>query len=101
MTDYLSASIADPSSNSSSTIFIAESFFDSLLAESRDLFLKERRSLSLFRFGGGGVGGNSLSGGIMSTTMQVVSSFNPLVLSASCITVKIYIHVRRNASFAT
>jgi len=49
-TDYLSASIADPSSNNSSTIFIAESFFDSLLAESRDLFLKERRSLSLFRF---------------------------------------------------
>lgn len=78
----LSASIAEPSSNSSSTIPTAESFLDSLFAESRD-FLLNSSALSLFCFLGGGEGGTELSGGIMSTTMQVVSSFSPLVLNAS------------------
>lgn len=78
----LSASIAEPSSNSSSTIPTAESFFDSLLVESRELFLN-KKDLSLFGFLGRGEGGGGFSGGIMSTTMQVVSSFNPRVLNAS------------------
>lgn len=79
----LSASIAEPSSKSSSTIPTADSFFDSLLAESWDFFLNNR-ALSLFCFFGGVEGCTGLSGGIMSTTMQVVSSFRPLVLKASC-----------------
>jgi hypothetical protein len=78
----LSASIAEPSSNNSSTIPTADSFFDSLLAESRALFLKNR-ALNLFCFLGGVEGCTEVSGGIMSTTMQVVSSFSPLVLNAS------------------
>lgn len=78
----LSASIAEPSSKSSSTIPTAESFFDSLLAESRDFFLNSN-ALNLFCFLGGLGGGTELSGGIISTTMHVVSSFSPLVRNAS------------------
>jgi hypothetical protein len=58
---------------------MAESFFDSLLAEKWDFFLNNK-ALSLFCFLGGVEGGIELSGGIMSTTTQVVSSFSPLVL---------------------
>lgn len=60
---------------------MADNFFDSLLEESRGLFLNNR-ALNLFCFLGGGAAGNELSGGIMSTTTHVVSSFSPLVLSA-------------------
>lgn len=60
----------------------ADNFFDSLLTELWDLFLKNR-AFSLFFFLGGVEARNELSGGIMSTTMQVVSSFKPLVLNAS------------------
>lgn len=78
----LSASIAEPSSKSSSTMPTADSFFDSLLAEPLDLLLNNS-ALSLFCFLGGGASCMGLSGGIMSTTMHVVSSFSPLVLNAS------------------
>lgn len=78
----LSASIAEPSSNNSSTIPTADSFFESLLAESWALFLKNR-ALSLFCFLGGVEGCTEGSGGIISTIIQVVSSFRPLVLNAS------------------
>ena len=78
----LSASIAEPSSNSSSTVPMAESFFDSLLEESWHFFLNNK-ALSMLCFLGGVGGWIELSGGIMSTTMQVVSSFSPRVLKAS------------------
>lgn len=80
--------MAEPSSNSSSTIPTADSFFDSLWAESRDFFLNNR-ALSLFCFFGGVEGCTELSGGIISTTIQVVSSFKPLDLKASCTTIQI------------
>lgn len=83
---YLSESIAEPSSNISSTILTEDSFFDSLLAESFDFFLK-MKDLNLFVFLGGDGGGSEWSGWAMSTTMQVVSSFKPLVLSASCLVI--------------
>lgn len=79
----LSARIAEPSSNNSSTIPIADSFFDSLLEESWDFLLKNHDRNLLCFFLGGEAGCILLSGGIISTTMQVVSSFRPRVLSAS------------------
>lgn len=78
----LSASISDPYSKSSSTIPIAESLLASLFIESRDLFLNIS-DLSLFFFLGGNAIGAECSGGIISTTIQVVSSFKSLVLKAS------------------
>jgi hypothetical protein len=79
----LSASMAEPSSKSSSTIPTEESFLASLLAGSMDLFPR-MKDLNLFNFLGGDCGGFiDRSGGIMSTTMHVVSSFSPLVLNAS------------------
>lgn len=78
----LSASMADPSSNNSSTIPTADSFFANLLVDFQEFFLKNR-ALSLLYFLGGGEGGGLLSGGITSTTMQVVSSLSPRDLNAS------------------
>lgn len=75
--------MAEPSSKSSSTMPTADSFLDSLLVEPWDFVLKKKdRSLLCFLRGGDG-GGIVVSGGIMSTTIQVVSSLNPLVLNAS------------------
>ena len=78
----LSESTAEPSSKISSTIPAEDGFFASLFAESLDLPLKNDLNLLMF-FGGDGGGATELSGGVISTTMQVVSSFNPLVLNAS------------------
>jgi hypothetical protein len=79
----LSASMAEPSSKSSSTIPTEESFLASLFTGSLDLFPR-MKDLNLFIFLGGDCGGfTDRSGGIMSTTMHVVSSFSPLVLNAS------------------
>lgn len=61
-----------------------ESFLESLLDEF-DFFLKSNDLKKLLCFLGGEGGGSwKFSGGIMSTTMQVVSSLSPLFLNASC-----------------
>lgn len=78
---YLSASIAEPSSNNSSTTPTEESLF-LLFTEFRVFFPKisEARMFCFFI----GVGGKTgWSEGIMSTTRQVVSSLRPLDLRAS------------------
>lgn len=79
---YLSASIAEPSSNSSSTVPTAESLFGTLFIEFWNLFpgINEVSRFCFFL----GVGGNTgYPYGIISTTKQVVSSFSPLDLRAS------------------
>ena len=79
---YLSISIAEPSSKSSSTTPTAESLLVALLVEFSDFFPKRSVvSILCFFFE---VGGNTgWSEGIISTTRQVVSSFRPLDLRAS------------------
>lgn len=79
---YLSVSIAEPSSNNSSTTPTVESLFVDLLKQVRDLFpnIRELKRFCFFLGVGGKIG---WSKGIISTTRQVVSSFRPLDLRAS------------------
>lgn len=80
---YLSSSIAEPSSNNSSTDPTAESLLVALFVPFRDLLPKKELRKLCFFFG---VWGKiRLLDGIISTTKQVVSSFSPLDRSASWI----------------
>lgn len=79
---YLSASIAEPSSNNSSTTPTAESLLADLPKEFGYFFPKNEVSTFCFFLGVDGIK-KGCSDGIISTTKQVVSSFNPLDRKAS------------------